>query len=166
MRNLVRFLPLFLLFLFLQDVALRAQGRYLVLDKPGKVKRLRFRPGDEISIKLKDDRREYQDVITHVTDTSIMIMSTDVPLRNIRAIVVRREAGLARAAAYLLPRAGLLYILAATFNPVFRRESPDYDWSHVKVGAVIGGSALLLIPLLKRTYRTNSFRTLRVLREY
>jgi hypothetical protein len=73
---------------------------------------------------------------------------------------------MARAAVYLLPRAGLLYILAATFNPVFRNESPDFDWSHVKVGAIIGGSSLLLLPMLKRNYRINKFRTLRALREY
>jgi hypothetical protein len=36
----------------------------------------------------------------------------------------------------------------------------------VKVGAIVGGSALLLVPLLKRTYRINTFRRLRVLHEY
>jgi hypothetical protein len=166
MRTLARFLPPLLLLLCLTDATGWAQGRYLVLDKPGKVKRLRFRVGDEVAIKLKDDRREYRDVITNVTDTSIIIMNTDVPLRAIRAMVVRRDAGLARAAVKILPRAGLLYILAATFNPVFRNDSPDYDWSNIKVGAIVGGSALLLVPLLKRTYRITAFRRLRVLHEY
>lgn len=166
MRILARFLPPFLLLLCLADTTLCAQGRYLALDKPGKVKRLRFRVGDEVSIKLKDDRREYRDVITHVTDTSIVLMGTDVPLSGIRAVVVRREAAMARAAVKILPRAGLLYILAATYNPIFRGESPDYHWSNVKVGAIVGGSGLLLVPLLRRTYRLNDFRRLRVLQEY
>jgi len=166
MRILARFLPPFLLLLCLAEATLWAQGRYMVLDKPGKVKRLRFRMGDEVAIKLKDDRREYRDVITHVTDTSIVLMGTDVPLSGIRAVVVRRDAPFARAAVKILPRAGLLYILAATFNPVFRGESPDYHWSNVRVGAIVGGSALLLVPLLKRTYHINAFRRLRVLQEY
>jgi hypothetical protein len=166
MRTLARLLPPFLLLLCLADATSWAQGRYLVLDKPGKVKRLRFRVGDEVSIKLKDDRREYRDVITHVTDTSIVIMGTDVPLSGIRAVVVRREAGLARGLVKVLPRAGLLYILAATYNPIFRGDLPDYDWSNVRVGAIVGGSALLLVPLLQRTYRINGFRRLRVLQEY
>lgn len=166
MRTLARLLPPLLLLLCLAGATGRAQSRYMVLDKPGNVKRLRFRVGDEVAIKLRDDRREYRDVITYVTDTSIVILGTDVPLRSIRAVVVRRDKPLARAAVKILPKAGLLYILAATFNPVFYNDSPDYNWSNVKVGAIVGGSALLLVPLLKRTYRINAFRRLRVLQEY
>ncbi len=139
---------------------------YLALDKPGAVKRLRFRPGDEIAIKLRGDRRVYRDVIMNVTDTALIIRQTVVPLRDIRAIVVYREGGLARAALTKLPIAGMLYLLASTYNPVFRRERPDYDWNNVKVSGIIAGSGLLMLPLLKKTYRINNFRTIKVLREY
>jgi hypothetical protein len=160
-------LLVFLLLLpFLPDFAAKAQGRYLALDKPGSVKRLRFRSGDEIAIKLKGDQRVYRDVIMNMNDTALIIMQTAVPIRDIRAIVVYRDGGLARAALTKLPIAGILYFLAATYNPVFRNEPPDYHWSNAKVGGIIAGSGLLMIPLLKKTYRINNFRTLKVLQEY
>lgn len=159
-------LVLFLLSVLLPVGLAQAQGKYLALDKPGSVKRLRFRPGDEIAVKLRNDRRVYRDVIMAVHDTSIVIMHTGIPIRDIRAVVVYRDAGLARVALTKLPLVGVLYLLAATYNPVFRREPPDYHWNNVKVGSIIAGSSLLMIPLLKKTYRINNFRTLKVLREY
>ncbi len=99
-----------------------AQEKYLALDKPGRVKRIRFYAGDEIALKLKGDKRLHEEVIGDIGDSTITLLGTEIPLRDIRAIVIRHEGGLVQQAVRKLPIAGVLYFLAATFNPLLQDQ--------------------------------------------
>ncbi len=155
-----------LFILMLLPVSGFSQEKYLALDKPGRVKRIRFYTGDEIALKLKGDKRLYEEVIANIGDSTITLLGTQIPLRDIRAIVVRHEGGLAHQAVRKLPIAGLLYFLAATFNPLLQGQPLRVNRSGLIVGGAMVAGGQLLRPLLKRTYRINSFRRLRTLQTY
>jgi hypothetical protein len=140
--------------------------RFLILDKPGHIKRFRYYAGDELIFKLKGDRMKYKDVIEAVGDSTIKIRGADIPLRDIKSVIRYKQGGMLDQAIYILPRAGLLYFLADTFNPVIRGGSLEVSRSGIVVGSsfVVGG--LLLKLAKKRNYRLNNFRRLRTLESF
>jgi hypothetical protein len=143
-----------------------AQNKYLVLDKPGTVKRIRYRVGDEIAIKLKGENHTYRDIITAVGDSELVLMDTKVPVREVRAIVVENRNGLVYSASRMLPLAGLIYFLAATLNPVLQGQDLELNRSGVIVGSAFIVSSIPFRLLRKRTYHINESHRLRVLDSY
>lgn len=155
---------LFLLFCIAAECV--GQEKYLVLDKPGRIKRLRYYAGDEVIFKLKGDKTTYSTIIQSVGDSTIKVRDTDIPIKDIRAIIRHNENGFLYQAARILPKAGILYFLGDTFNPIFRGEKPNVSRSGVIIGSslFIGGNALRLFK--KRTFRINNYRTLKVLQTF
>jgi hypothetical protein len=140
--------------------------RYLILDKPGHIKRFRYYIGDELIFKLKGDRMRYKDVIEDVGDSTIKIKGADIPIKDIKSVIRYKEGGMLDQAIYILPRAGILYFLADTFNPVFRGSDPDVSRSGIVVGSSFIAGGLLLKLAKKRNYRMNNFRRLRTLQAF
>lgn len=161
-------LRLFILFIFccMSFQGISQGQRYLVLDKPGSVKRIRYYVGEELKFKLKDDKTVYTDVIEDVGDSSIKIRGTQIPLKDIRMVIRYKEGGLLNQAIYILPRAGILYFLADTFNPVFRGGSVDVSRSGIIVGSSFVAGGLFLKLFKKKKYRINNFRSLRTLETF
>jgi hypothetical protein len=144
-----------------------SQGeKYLALDKPGRVKRIRFYMGDELTFKLKGDKTMYSSTIEAVGDSTITIRETQIPIKDIALIKLPKEAGFINQAIYILPRAGILYFLADTFNPVFRGGSPDVSRSGIVVGGSFIAGGLILKLLNKRKFRINNYRSLRILETF
>lgn len=146
--------------------SLSQDQRYLVLDKPGHIKRLRYYAGDDLIFKLKGDKMKYKDIIEAIGDSSIRIKGTDIPIKDIRAVIRYKEGGMLDQAIYILPRAGIVYFLADTFNPVFLGGDPGISRSGIVIGSSFVATGLLLKLAKKRTYRINNFRTLRTLRTF
>jgi hypothetical protein len=143
-----------------------SQEKYLVMDKPGHIKRIRYYTGDEIIFKLKGDKTTYSTIIQAVGDSTIRVRDTDIPVNNIRSIIRHTENGFLYQASRILPKAGILYFLADTFNPIFRGEKPHVSRSGVVVGSTLflGGNALKLFR--KRTLKVNNYRTLKILQTF
>lgn len=140
--------------------------KYLVLDKPGRVKRIRFYVGDELIFKLTGDKHLYKDIIEAVSDTSIRVRGAWVPVEEIKLIKEYKEANLLKQAIYFLPRAGIIYFLADTFNPVFTGGEVFVSRSGVIVGGSLIAGSLILRLFAKRTYRINNYRTLKILETF
>lgn len=155
-----------LLLLFCNSFESVGQDKYLVLDKPGRIKRIRYYTGDEIIFKLKGDKTTYSTLIQAVADSSIRVRDTDISIKDIRAIIRHSENGFLYQASRILPKAGILYFLADTFNPIFRGEKPHVSRSGVVVGSTLflGGNALKLFR--KRTLKVNNYRTLKILQTF
>jgi hypothetical protein len=142
------------------------QEKYLVLDKPGRIKRIRYYVGDEINFKLKEDKTTYSTLLQAVGDSTIKVRDTDIAISDIRSIIRHSENGFLYQAARILPKAGILYFVADTFNPLLRGEKPSVSRSGIVVGSTLfaGGQALKLFR--KRTLRINNYRTLKILRTF
>ena len=142
------------------------QENYLVMDKPGRIKRIRYYTGDEIIFKLKGDKTTYSTILQAVGDSSIKVRDTNIPVKDIRSIIRHSENGFLYQVARILPKAGILYFVADTFNPIFRGEKPSISRSGIIVGGSLfaGGQALKLFR--KKTLKVNSYRTLKILKTF
>lgn len=156
-----------LILLFLTfSLEVLCQEKYLVLDKPGRTKRIRYYTGDEIIFKLKGDKTVYSNVVEGVGDSSIQVRGTHIPIKEIASIIRHNESGLLYQITRILPKAGMLYFLADTFNPIFRGEKPSVSRSGVIVGgSLIAGSYALRL-FKKRTLKINKYRTLKILQTF
>jgi hypothetical protein len=89
-----------------------------------------------------------------------------VPIKDIVAIKQVNEGNLLKQAVYILPRAGILYFLADTFNPLFTGGEVGVSRSGVIVGSSFIAGSLILRLFTKRIYRINNYRTLKVLETF
>jgi hypothetical protein len=158
-------MKVFIFFCLISGISL-AQDRYLALDKPsiGHKNRLRFNAGDELWVKLRGEKKRYSLLIERLTDTSLVMGAVDFPLARIKSVTVRRPGGLRQAAAYLLPVAGGIFFLADTFNKSNGDRPNVSNWG-IRVGGGLAGTGLLLFLTRNRTYKINTYRSLKVLRK-
>ena len=115
----------------LADVA-RPHVRYLVLDKPGFTKRIRFYPGDELRFRLKNDRVRYRGELQAVREKSIIILNAEILLSDISSVMVSRKsegsACVGRSAGSLAgrpARAGGLALCSTSPERVSRYRTPN-----------------------------------------
>ncbi|MBC7921140.1 MAG: hypothetical protein H7Z75_08600 [Ferruginibacter sp.] len=141
--------------------------KYLALDKPGRMKRIRFFVGNEITFRLKGDPVTYHDVIAAVDDSSFTIFGTKVPLREVDRIVVRNQGWFLNQGAALLPLAGGIYFLADNLNPVLSGDGGfAIHRGSVVVGAGLVGAGLILRIFQVRQHKMNKRKQLRVLETF
>lgn len=147
-----------------QRISPYVSQKYLVLDKPGKVKRLRFPVGSQLTFQIKEDRTVYTDEITAVDDSSFTISGIRVRIGDVDRIIVRRKNGFVGQVSKKLIQAGVLYFLLDNLNPIFlgRRELSVSQGSWI-VGAAFVGPGLLLKLFQRKIYRIGKRRCLRVL---
>ena len=138
---------------------------YLVLDKPGKVSRLRFYPGTQLTFKLTDDKRLYTGKIDAVRKRSIVIFNTELPIRDIRKIKVAQRAPMGQFLYGLgsgIRGAGTLFTLIGGGNYLFTD-----DRENGRVTFLAGLSALGVGQLFRgfnrRTYKINEYRQLKTI---
>lgn len=87
--NLYKTGCLFLIIIFLVSLSGRAQ-KIVSLQKPGKVKRIRYMIGDKIHIQLKDKTKIKGD-ITMILDSSFAIDGEYVDIDNVNAVFKNRK---------------------------------------------------------------------------
>ncbi|KAA5549434.1 LSm family protein [Adhaeribacter rhizoryzae] len=138
---------------------------YLVLDKPGKVSRIRFYPGSQISFKITNDKRLYAGKLEAVRKQSIVIFNTELPIREIRKIKVVQRAPAGRFLYGLgsgIRGVGSLFTLIGGGNYLFTN-----DKENGRVTALAGLSALGVGQLFRgfnrRTYNINKNRQLKTI---
>ena len=141
--------------------------KYLVLDKPGGTKRIRFFVGSEITFRLKGDPITYHDVVAAVDDSSFTIFGTKVPLREVDRVIVRNQGWFVNQGASLLPLAGGIYFLADNLNPVLSGgEGFAIHQGSVVVGAGLAGAGLILRIFRVRQHKIGKSKQLRVLETF
>jgi hypothetical protein len=141
--------------------------KYLVLDKPGKVKRIRFFVGNEITFRLKGDPVLYRDVITAVDDSSFTIFGTKVLIKDVDRIILRSQSWFVNQGSFLLPAAGVIYFLADNLNPVIQGgEKLAISRGSVIVSASLIGAGLVLRLFQKKEHRIRKSKRLRVLETF
>ena len=135
-----------------------APNRYLVLDKPGFTKRLRFYPGTRITFKLKDDPTKYSAVLQAVGEKAILVDDTPVFLEEIRKVYYTKRSSFLPLTASSLTGGGVLFGLMGVLNGLTRE---NYDLVYPGAGALVLGQALR--PFYSRSYRIKGNRRLRAL---
>ena len=141
--------------------------KFLALDKPGKIKRVRFFVGQEITFRLKNDPITYRDYITAIDDSSFTIFGTKVPIRDVDRIILRSNSWFVNQGSVLLPAAGVIYFLADNLNPVIQgNEGFSVSRGSVVVAAGLVGTGIILRIFAKRSHKIGNNKRLRVLETF
>ena len=116
---------------------------FLLLEKPGKKKRIRYYIGDEIEFKLKDEKNFHKGTIVQFSDTSFYVNDfAEIPLRTVDALADRSKVKGIRAMAintlYVIP---VFFVLSAANNIFNTGDTPIVDEEVYPLSAVFLGIA-------------------------
>jgi hypothetical protein len=138
---------------------------YLVLDKPGIVKRIRFYPGTRLTFKLTDDKRLYAGKIEAIRKHSVVIFNTELPIRDIRKVRVPQQAPMGKFLYGLgsgMRGVGTLFALIGGGNYLLTSDQKN---GRVTAQAGLGllGVGQLFRGFNRRTYKINKNRRLKTI---
>lgn len=129
-----------ILFLAL-SIAVNAQ-KILLLEKPGTVKNIKYRVGDQIYIKTKD-KLKFSGTINIITDSSI-IVNYDVEILIKDITIVFQEMWFISLFSRVAYISGAGYLILDAFNRTINNEYPIIDKSSFIIGASLIGGGLLM----------------------
>ncbi len=137
--------------------------KIIALDKPGKVKRIRYYQGDIIHL-MNDEGRIYKGEIQEIKDSSFIVNNDELFLYEI--IYIRNTQG--KNGWFFLTnlfiKSGLAYHIAFNGNRLLQGE---YDKIASAETAIVTSSALLgaiiSYQIATRRYRLNKYRTLKII---
>jgi hypothetical protein len=133
-------------------------GRYLVLDKPGFTKRIRFYPSHRITFKLHNDPTKYTGVLQAVGDKAIIVHDAPIFLSEIRKVYYTKTGTFLPLTSGSLTGGGLLFALLGGINGLTMN---NYDLLVPGAISMVAGQAIR--PFYKRGYRIKGNRRLRAL---
>ena len=143
---------------------------FLVLDKPGRVNRIRFYTGNQISFKLTGEKRTYSGQITGINKHSLVMWDTEIPLRDIRKIRLTNTSPVSSGLQFLgklLKNGGLFLSVVGAGNYALNVEPGDNTLTFLKYTAgsfVIGH--LLTSTSRNRTYKINERNRLKTIEQF
>ncbi|QMU27281.1 hypothetical protein [Adhaeribacter radiodurans] len=143
---------------------------FMVLDKPGKVSRIRFYTGNKITFKLTGEKQRYSDQITNIKKHSIVMWDTEIPLRDIRKIKLANTSTVSSGLQFLgrlLKNGGLFFSVIGAGNYLLDKEPGDNTLTFLKytAGAFIAGQ-LLTRTSRSRTYKINENHRLKTIEQF
>ncbi len=148
-----------------------AEVRYfLVLDKPGRVNRIRFYTGNNITFKLTGEKRAYSGQITDINKYSIVMWDTEIPLRDIRKIRLTNTSAFSsgiKLLGQLLKNGGLFLSVIGAGNYAINVEPGDNTLTFLKytVSSFVIGQ-LLTSTSRNRTYKINERNRLKTIEQF
>lgn len=143
---------------------------YLVLDKPGKVSRIRFYTGNRITFKLTGEKRRYSGQITDIKKHSLVMWDTEIPLRDIEKIRMTNTSPVSSGVRFLgrlLKSGGLFFSVVGAGNYLLDKEPGDNTLTFLKytAGAFVAGQ-LLTRTTRNRTYKINKNHRLKTIEQF
>ncbi len=133
-----------------------AQRRQLVLLKGQKVIH-RYLPGDDIRIKLKNNNQIINSYVNNLTDTSVLVHTTDIPFHKIERVYFHRSTATNKIGTILVIAGTGLFLIDQFNVVVVNGDSPNIDEGVAKfsIGSVVLGLPMMLI---KKKYVKTSYK--------
>lgn len=154
-----------------KQISAPAEARYyLVLDKPGKVSRIRFYTGNKITFKLTGERQRYTGQITEIKKNSFIIWDTEIPIRDVEKIRVIKTGSASsgfQLLGKLLKNGGLFLSVVGAGNYLIGAEPGDNTFTFLKytAGSFVTGY-LITRSSRNRTYKINENHRLRTIEQF
>lgn len=142
---------------------------YLLLTKPGSLKRFRFYVGEQIVFRVKNDTYFYSGSITAIKDSAFYYQNTKIPLGRVAEIKLRNHTGGRKALNFgsvLFKSAGTIFTLVGAINFLTQKDDrADGLWT---MGAAVTtyAAGIGLKALTKRTYNLEKKWQLKVIEMY
>jgi hypothetical protein len=131
---------------------------YLILGKPGHLKKARFFAGDQITFKLVKDKKFYAGSIAEIRPNSLVFWGAEIPLSEIDQIRVEKRSGLQKAAMALstvFQKAGGLFMLVGAGNFLLLPDNRQDGLVTMGGAACIYATGRALRVFRKRAYKVN-----------
>lgn len=126
--------------------------KQLVLLKNQKVI-MRFNPGDQFVISLKDDKQKIDSYVNNLFDTAVLVHRSLVPLHKIDRIYFR-QSGLLNLVGKFLVVGGVAYFLIDQFNViVVNGDEANLDEDVTAVSATMVAVGLPMMLIKKKSQR-------------
>jgi len=155
-----------LLVFFLAAIATFAQlDPFLLLEKPGKGKRIRYFIGNEIEFKKYDEKDFYKGTIVQFSDSSFFVNDMiEIKLREVQALADRSSVeGVRRITSKSFLVIPAIFLFSAADNIFNTGENPVISEEVYPVSAVFAGIGLLGLLYKGKRYRLkNKWRIIMV----
>lgn len=155
-----------LLLLFFTTIATFAQLEpFLLLEKPGKGKRIRYFVGDEIEFKKWDEKEFFKGTIVELSDTSFFVNDMiEIKLNEVEALADRSSVegvrSITNRAFLVIP---VIFLFSAANNTFNTGDNPIISEEVYPVSAVFAGIGLLGLLYKGKRYRLkNKWRIIMV----
>lgn len=130
----------------------------LVLDKPGKRKRIKYNSGDVIYLKLNDGSR-FAGRISAIGAKSIFIDEEQLLISEIEKLYDPDKRKFHRSTAYKAFSAAAVAIVFSTANNVFNEEKgPVLDQAGTNVTLFFLAVGAIFLPMQSKKYKIGSWR--------
>jgi hypothetical protein len=149
------------LILLLFSLQLKSQ-KILALDKPGKVKRIRYYEGDVISLKT-DSGIWVRGEINRLLDSSLFIDNQQIHLSDIKSVQKTQKGFGWRLLAKVCINAASGYFLIDTSNRLINGDQPMVHEGTIKASGIMYGVFFISSTIGNRKYRINKNRTLKII---
>ena len=136
--------------------------KIVAFDKLGKVKRIRYYPGEYISVKTIT-KHKIKGIITQINDSSFLVEGRELTVDSI-AVVYNTQTGMGCqlvSSIFLIPAIG--YMPLITLNGLINNDSPVFKQNQLHYGGGFIGIALLSNYLANRPFRMSRKRPLKIL---
>lgn len=140
---------------------LKKGERFLTLEKPGAIKRIRFYKGQQLEFKLKGSKIKYKTLIQNVKEKSVVIRDTDIALTDFHSLVVYPKKPFLNTLSKFFLLGALGYVAADLVNNSFEPNNVTL----IVGGIGLGTSIALRLPL-KRTFKLGKKRYLKTLEAF
>jgi hypothetical protein len=146
----------FILFLVMLTSMGYAQRRQLVLLKGQRVIQ-RYLPGDDIRIKVKGNDQIINSYVNNLTDTSVLVHTTDIPFHKIERIYFHRANFANKLGAYLTVAGTGLFLIDQINVVLVNGDEPSINDGVAKtsLGMIAVGLPMMLI---KKKYIKPSYK--------
>ncbi len=149
--------------LLLMGCSFQAQAqKILVLDKRGKVKRLRYYEGEWIKLKLLSGQL-LMGKIAQLSDSSFRVSGHLVRLDSVKRVYNTQKLLGLKLTGAILSTAGVIYFPLDSFNRIINDDSPVFNESSAKVSGLLLGAGLICIGISNKSYKISKKRPLKVL---
>lgn len=134
----------------------------LIIDKPGRVKRIRFYEGDLIHLKLKSKELVFGEITT-LKDSSFFVGLKNIKLSDVYSIQNSKgNYGLRVLSKIMLP-AGLMYLGIDSFNRLINEEGPIFREETLILSSSFLGVFFISNAISNRQLKINKKRSIRIL---
>jgi hypothetical protein len=136
--------------------------QYLVLQKTGTVKNIKYQAGNDISLQVARGDLIYSGTISHIKDSSFVLNSLNEIFLD-EVTTVFRQRRFVKVLSKTLLYAGLGYVALEGVNGVINDYSPVISKNTIIAGSVMVGTGLLLKPFYTRKFDTQEKYVLKIL---
>ena len=117
------------------------QNKFLAMERPGHIKRVKFPIGTTMKFKIKGDSFYSEQTIDDVYGSTVVLSGNYIALDEIVGIKYKSESVLLKNQAYKLPLAAIVLLGLSAIN--YNGDINDEDDAVITEGALIGASVLV-----------------------